>query len=50
MRTPKAGGLNGLRSEQKNVKKLHEFKKALTKIITILKKRQSENLQLKYNT
>ena len=48
MRTTKARGLNGLTSAQKkNVKNLHEKKKTLPKI---RKKKQSENLQLKYNT
>ena len=50
MRTTKARGL-----KQKNVKNLHELKKAVTKIITILLNQKKEkdsqkiNLQLKYN-
>ena len=52
MRKTTAFGLNGLRSAE-NVKDLHEWKKALTKIITIPIKRKEresveENVQLKY--
>ena len=54
--TAKAGGLSGLRSAKKDVKNLHEWKKALTKIITIQLNQErkdlseKKNLQLKYNT
>ena len=47
MRTTKARGLNGLRQHKKKPEEFTWIKKTLPKI---RKKKQSENLQLKYNT